>query len=86
MTKAPEIAQRAKAQLAELTGLKPGTVSALTKDEEGWHVTVDLIELKRIPEATDVLAAYEALLDDEGNLIAYQRTQRYYRGQVTEEE
>ena len=86
MTTGTEIAQRAKEQLAQLTGLKPDTVSGLSKDEEGWHVTVDLIELKRIPDATDVLAAYEALLDDEGNLIRYQRTRRYYRGQVTEEE
>jgi hypothetical protein len=81
-----EIAQRAKEQLAQLTGLKPETVSALRKDEEGWHVTVDLIELKRIPEATDVLATYQVLLDDAGNMIGYQRTKRYQRGQVMEQE
>lgn len=81
-----DIARQAKEQLAQLTGLKPETVSGLTKDEEGWHVAVDLIELKRIPEATDVLATYETLLDDEGNLIRYQRTRRYYRSEVTEEE
>jgi len=86
MMSGPEIAQRAKEQLAQLTGLRPDTVSALRRDEEGWHVTVDMIELKRIPEATDVLASYDALLDDEGNLVSYQRTKRYYRGQVTEEE
>jgi len=81
-----DIARQAKEQLAQLTGLKPETVSGLTKDEEGWHVAVDLIELKRIPEATDVLATYETLLDDEGNLIRYQRTRRYYRSEVTEKE
>jgi hypothetical protein len=81
-----EIAHRAKEQLAQLTGLKPDTVSGMSRDEEGWHVTVDLIELKRIPEATDVLATYEVVLDDAGNMIRYQRTKRYYRGQVTEEE
>ncbi|MBI5956550.1 MAG: gas vesicle protein [Chloroflexi bacterium] len=81
-----EIAQRAKEQLARLTGLKPDTVSALSKAEEGWHVSVDLIELKRIPEATDVLATYEVVLDDAGNMIRYERTKRYYRGQVTEKE
>jgi hypothetical protein len=32
-----------------------------------------------------VLAAYETLLDDEGNLLSYQRTRRYRRDQVTEE-
>jgi len=86
MMTGPEIAQQAKEQLARLTNLKPNTVSGLSRDEEGWHVTVDLIELKRIPEATDVLATYETLLDDAGNLIRYQRTRRYYRGQVTEQE
>ncbi|MBM4465423.1 MAG: gas vesicle protein [Chloroflexi bacterium] len=86
MMTGPEIAQRAKEQLARLTGLKPDTVSALAKDEEGWHVTVDLIELKRIPEATDVLASYKVLLDHEGNLVSYQRTKRYLRQELMEQE
>lgn len=86
MMTGPEIAQRAKEQLAQLTGLKPETVSALRKDEEGWHVTVDLIELKRIPEATDVLASYKVLLDHEGNLVSYQRTKRYLRQELMEQE
>jgi hypothetical protein len=85
MTTGTEIAQRAKEQLAQVTGLEPGTVSALSKDEEGWHVAVDMIEMKYIPDTGDVLATYEALLDDEGNLIRYQRTRRYHRGQVAEE-
>jgi hypothetical protein len=85
MTTGPEIAQRAKEQLAQLTGLTPDTVSGLSQDGEGWHVNVEMIELKRIPEATDVLAAYETLWDDKGNLIRYQRTRRYYRDQVMEE-
>lgn len=86
MTTAPKIAQRAKEQLAQLTGLKPDTVSALSKDEQGWHVTVELVEMTRIPTATDVLASYQALLDDEGNLLSYQRTRRYLRGDVMEQE
>ena len=51
----PEIALRAKEQLTLLTGLKADTVSRLNRDERGWHVTADLIELKRIPESSDVL-------------------------------
>jgi hypothetical protein len=81
-----KIAQRAKEQLAQLTGLKPNTVSGLSRDEEGWHVAVDLIEMKCIPDTGDVLATYKALLDDEGNLLRYQRTGRYLRGQVEEQE
>jgi hypothetical protein len=81
-----QIAQRAKEQLAQLTKLTPDTVSAFTRDEQGWHVTVELIELKRIPEATDMLASYETLMDDEGNLLNYRRTRRYLRDQVMEKE
>lgn len=77
-----KLAQAAKEQLAQLTGLKPDTVSALKRDEEGWHITVEMIELKRIPDSTDVLAAYEMLLDDSGNIIRYQRTKRYLRQEV----
>jgi hypothetical protein len=82
----PEIAQRAKEQVAQLTGLKPDTVSALYKAADGWHVTLDMIELKRIPDASDVLAAYEVLLDDEGNVTGYHRARRYYRGDVSWQE
>ncbi len=81
-----EIAQRAKEQLAQVTGLKPETVSKLNKDEEGWHVAVDMLEMKRIPDTGDVLGTYEVLLDDAGNMIRYQRTKRIYRGQVMEQE
>ena len=81
-----EIAERAKEQLAQLTGYEAGTVSGLSKDKEGWHVSVDMIELRRVPDTTDVLAVYEALLDEEGNLLSYKRTKRYMRDQVTEGE
>ncbi|MBU0493733.1 MAG: gas vesicle protein [Chloroflexi bacterium] len=81
-----EIAQRAKEQLVELTKLPVDTVSGLTKQEDGWHVTVELIELKRIPESTDMLATYDALLDEQGHLLHYQRTRRYLRDQIMEPE
>lgn len=79
-----EVAQLAKEQLSQLTGLKSETVSSLSRDEQGWHITADMIELKRIPESSDVLATYEILLDDEGNMLSYHRTRRYYRGQVSD--
>ena len=77
-----EIARRAKEQLAALTGLKPDTVSAIRKGKEGWHVNVEFVELNRIPEGSDVLATYEAVLCDEGTLLSYERTKRYLRQQT----
>lgn len=82
---ADEIAVRAKAALARITGLPADRVSAVALEPDGWRVTVDLIELKRIPPATDVLAAYEALFAPSGALMSYRRTIRYLRDQILEE-
>jgi hypothetical protein len=80
----PEIAARAKDQLTALTGLKATTVSSLSHDEDGWHIVAELIEMTRIPETADILGSYEVQLDDKGNLLNYQRTRRYMRGQVND--
>ncbi|MBM3474245.1 MAG: gas vesicle protein [Armatimonadetes bacterium] len=77
------VAQRGKEQLAELTGLQPDTVSSLAQDEKGWRVSVEMIEMKRIPDSQDVLASYQSCLDEEGRLVSYERGRRYYRDQVT---
>jgi hypothetical protein len=78
----PEIAMKARDQLIALTGLKAGTVSSLHHDSDGWHIVADMIELKRIPDSSDILATYEARLDEKGNLLSYERTRRYTRGEV----
>jgi hypothetical protein len=74
-----DVAQSAKKQLAQLTGLKPDTVSGMIQEKDGWHITVEMIELKRIPDSTDVLGTYESLLDDAGQLIKYKRLGQYCR-------
>lgn len=81
---AAEIAVDARRQLGSITGLDIDHVSAIEREESGWRVTVDVIELRRIPASTDVLAAYEAILDESGRLMSYHRTQRYFRDQMLE--
>ena len=80
-----EIAQLAKEQIGELTGLAPDRVSGLSRDADGWLVTLDVVELKRIPESTDVLGLYEAQMDYKGNLINYKRIRRYCRDEAMSE-
>ena len=57
----------------------------MRNDSDGWHVTVDLVELRRIPASSDVLAAYEAVFAPTGSLLNYRRTRRYTRDQMMEE-
>jgi hypothetical protein len=76
---------RAKAQLQELNGRFPETVSAFARTDGGWEITVEVVELSRIPTSTDVLASYEAELDADGNVLEYRRVRRYFRNRPDEQ-
>ena len=77
-----EIAARAREELAEMTGLEPEGVTSLKQEDDGtWRVTVELLELSRIPETDDILGSYEIELDEEGEVYGYRRVQRYPRSQ-----
>jgi len=82
---AKELAEAAATTIADLTGFEPESVAGLQWDGESWLVTVDVVELHRIPNTTDVLASYVVQLDDGGGLLGYKRTRRFIRSQVEEE-
>ena len=44
-------------------------------------VTLELLELPRIPDTTSLLGTYEATLDADGNLLDARRLRRYPRNQ-----
>jgi hypothetical protein len=81
-----ELARAARSQLAELTGRVPESVLGLRKDDDGWKVMVEVVELSRVPNSTDLLGCYVATLDDDGELLGYERVRRYQRGQAGGEE
>ncbi|MEU8679327.1 gas vesicle protein [Streptomyces sp. NPDC048560] len=74
--------RNAAAQLQELLGRAPESVSAVKPTEEGWQADVEVMELERVPGTTSVMASYRVTLDEEGELVAYERTRRYTRGQI----
>src|SRR5205085_489317 len=71
--------QAAREQLRQLSGTEAETVSSFAHTRDGWRVTLEVVEVRRIPETTDVLASYAVELDDDGNLVAYERVRRYQR-------
>jgi hypothetical protein len=85
MAAATDVARQAVEQVGALTGRDVEGVLGLRREEDGWIVTIELVELRRIPDSTDVLASYEVQLDGRGELQEYRRTRRYYRSQVEEE-
>ena len=74
------IAAEAARQLVELTGKEPEGVVGLDRSDDGWKVEVEVLEVSRIPNTTDVLAMYEVEVDGKGSLQGYRRVRRYVRG------
>jgi hypothetical protein len=75
----------ARETVQDLTGYPPEAVSGLQWDGDSWLVTVDVLELERIPSTTDLIATYVVQLDDNGGLMGYKRTKRFVRGHAEEE-
>ena len=74
-----ELGKAAMRTVHELTGYQPEAVTGLEWDGEVWQITVDALELSRIPNTTDVLGAYIVRLDEEGALRGYRRDRRFQR-------
>jgi hypothetical protein len=76
----------ARTELEALLGHRVERVSGATPEGEGWRMTVDAVELARVPDSTSVLGSYEVLVDGRGHIVEYQRTRRFYRNRADEEE
>ncbi len=75
-----QVAASAAKQLLELTGKAAEGVTGLERTDDGWNVQVEVVEVRRIPDTTDVLALYEVTVDSDGDLEGYRRLRRYTRG------
>jgi hypothetical protein len=67
-------------QIAELTGKELEGVTGVEPTEDGWLVTVEVVESRRIPASSDLLATYETDIGPDSELVSYRRVQRYARG------
>jgi|SRR5215475_8169331 len=67
-------------QIAELTGKQPEGITGVEPAEDGWVVGVEVVEDRRIPSSTDILATYETEVGTDGELVSYRRVRRYTRG------
>ena len=69
-------------QVYQLIGKPIESVTGMEKDVRDWTVTLEVLELSRIPSTTDVLGSYEVSLDKDGELTGIQRTRRYPRAEA----
>jgi hypothetical protein len=80
-----EVVMEAVEQVQELIGRPVEAVTGMEKNGSDWTVTVEVVELSRIPNTTDVLGLYEVTLDRNGEVTSAHRTRRYYRSEAGED-
>jgi hypothetical protein len=82
----PKLIERAREQLAQTTGLKLSSTLGASKDGQDWRIFVEMIEKESIPNGMDILATYEARLNDEGELLEFGRKKLRKRIDTEEQE
>ncbi len=68
-----DLISKAKSDLSKLTGLAPSSLVATAKTDNGWQIAVEMVEKRSIPDGMDLLATYEAKLDEQGNILEFNR-------------
>jgi hypothetical protein len=69
-------------QFEGLTHLEPIGTTGVRREEDGWSVLIDVVELERVPSTTSVMATYRVDIDADGELSGFQRLRRFTRGSV----
>jgi hypothetical protein len=80
--RAREIARLAARQLASLSRHRIEGIAGLAREGDEWRVDVEVVEVSRVPPSTDVLGTYAVYVDEDGELISYERVGRFVRGQA----
>ena len=77
-----EQVRRARALMRDLHSTDAESVSSVVRGANGWTVGLEVVEVRRIPDSTDVLASYEVQLDDDGCILRFERVRRYHRSEA----
>jgi hypothetical protein len=81
-----EVLNAARQQVADVTGHRVEGITGFQRDSDnGWTVTVEVLELERVPSTMDLLASYEVNVTEDGDVLGFSRRRRYHRAAVEEE-
>ena len=76
------LGERVMNSLAKLVGCPTEGVTGFRRTDDGWILTVEVLEVERVPETTDVLASYEVETDHDGGIVSFDRRRRYLRAET----
>jgi hypothetical protein len=74
--------QAAREQVAGVTGHPVEGITGFHRNGDGWVVTVEVLEMERVPSTMDLLASYDVTLSEDGDVVGFERRRRYHRAAV----
>jgi len=77
-----DIVEIAKKNLAELTEFSSPNTIGIDKEEDVWHITVEMVEKPSESVNLEILGIYDVRLDASGNLLGFERISMRKRGDV----
>jgi hypothetical protein len=81
----PGLVSKLLREFPPLINLQASGVVGVSRSEDGWVVSIEMIEKKSIPDSMDVLGCYEVKLDDGGKIRDFSRVKLRRRGDTVEE-
>jgi hypothetical protein len=79
---ADKIVMRARKVIDDLGGMDVDRVTAVEEEDDGWRVNVEVVETRRIPDTSDILARYQVRLTHGGQFRGYRQIGRRRRDQL----
>ena len=77
-----DITKIAKEKLVEFTGFSSPNIIGINKEEDMWHITVEVTEKPSEVINLEILGIYDVRVDASGNLLGYERIRLRKRGDL----
>ena len=81
---AQEIVAKAQGHIATMGKRSNDGVCSICRTDDGWTVSIEVLERKAIPDTMDILGLYEVVLNNEGDLLSLERKKLRKRGDTAD--
>jgi hypothetical protein len=79
-----EVGDEALSQIEKILNRKVEEVISVSKNGDYWHVRLEVLERKAVPDTQDILGIYELKVDSKLDVIDYKRIGMRHRGDMIE--
>ena len=68
-----DLGEKSRGLIEELLDKHAESVISVTKEENEWKVLVEVLERRAVPDSQDLLGRYELRMDENKELLGYER-------------